>query len=50
MKFGGSAGGSVRERFAAGITLDSATPSLATPKGEALGVVMASGNHPIGVR
>ena len=50
MRFGGSTGGSVRERLAAAITLDSATPSLATPKGEAFGVVMASRNHPIGVR
>ena len=50
MKFGGSTGGKVRERLAAAITLDSATTSLATPKGEALGPVMASRNHPIGVR
>ena len=50
MKFGGSTGGSVRERLAAAITLESATPILATPKGEALSVVMASRNHPIGVR
>ena len=50
MKFGGSAGGKVRERLAAAITLDSANPSLATPKGDALGLVMASRNHPIGVR
>ena len=50
MKFGGSTGGKVRERLAAGITLDTATPSLATPKGDALGLVMASRNHPIGVR
>ena len=50
MKFGGSTGGSVRERLAAAITLDSATPILATPKGEALSEVMARRNHPIGVR
>ena len=50
MKFGGSTGGKVRERLAAAITLDSATTSLATPKGDALGLVMASRNHPIGVR
>ena len=50
MKFGGSTGGKVRERLAAAITLDCATPSLATPKGDALGLVMASRNHPIGVR
>jgi hypothetical protein len=35
MKFGGSTGGSVRERLAAAITLEPATPILATPKGEA---------------
>jgi len=50
MKFGGSTGGNVCERLAADITLDCATPSLATPKGDALGLVMASRNHPIGVR
>ena len=50
MKFGGSPGGSVRERLVAGITLDVDTPTLLTPKGEALTLVMASRNHPIGVR
>ena len=50
MKFGGSTGGSVFERLAAGITLDADIPTLLTPKGEALGLVMASRNHPIGVR
>ena len=50
MKFGGSTGGKVRERLAAGITLDADIPTLLTPKGEALGLVMASRNHPIGVR
>ena len=50
MKFGGITGGSVRERLAAGITLDADIPTLLTPKGEALTLVMASRNHPIGVR
>lgn len=50
MKFGGSTGGSVFERLAAGITLDEDVPTLLTPKGEALRLVMASRNHPIGVR
>ena len=50
MKFGGSPGGSVRERLVAGITLDVDTPTLLTPKGEALTLVMAIRNHPIGVR
>ena len=50
MKFGGSTGGSVCERLEAGITLDADIPTLLTPKGEALGVVMATRNHPIGVR
>ena len=50
MKFGGSTGGNVRERLAAGITLDADIPTLLTPKGEALTLVMASRNHPIGVR
>lgn len=43
-------GGKVRERLAAGITLDADIPILLTPKGEALILVMASRNHPIGVR
>ena len=50
MKFGGSTGGSVCERLEAGITLDADIPTLLTPKGEALTLVMASRNHPIGVR
>ena len=50
MKFGGSTGGRVCERLAAGITLDVDIPILLTPKGEALTLFMASRNHPIGVR
>ena len=49
MKFGGRAGGKVRERLAADITLEFATSTLATPKGEAFKVYLASRNHPIGV-
>jgi hypothetical protein len=49
-KFGGSTGGNIRERLTPEITPARATPSLATPKGEALSMVMASKNHPIWVR